>query len=295
LEDEIMVGEVLWNYLMNGLIVGSVYAMVAVGLTLIFGILEVVNFAHGEFYMLGAYLTWLFTETLGYYEPAIIIAIVILAIVGMVTERVAIRPVIDKGWRLPIVSTMGLMIFIQNLVLYIWTATPKMIKTSYAVTYLKFFGLSFTLQHIIVLIITVLTFISFHFFLMKTKTGKAMRALSQNKEACRVFGINVPKIYSITFAIGGGLSGLAGGIVAPLYVLYPTMGSFITFKCFAVIIMGGFGNIKGAIISAYILGIAESLLGGYISYTWKDMLAFVLLIAFLLFRPHGLFGKKVGF
>jgi branched-chain amino acid transport system permease protein len=129
---------------------------------------------------------------------------------------------------------------------------------------------------------------------MKTKTGKAMRALSQNKEACRVFGIKPSKIYSLTFAIGGGLCGLAGGLVGPLYVLYPTMGTLIIFKCFAVVIMGGFGNIKGAIASAYILGIAESLFAGCISYAWKDMLAFVLLAAFLIFKPHGMFGKKVG-
>jgi branched-chain amino acid transport system permease protein len=289
-----MISEVLWNYILNGLIVGSVYAMVAVGLTLIFGILEVINFAHGEFYMLGAYLTWFFTEIIGYYEIAIIIAIIILAMIGVATERITIRPVIDKGWRFPIVSTMGLMIFIQNFVLFIWTATPKMIKTTYVDTYLRFFNIPLTLQHIIVLIMVILVFTSFHLFLMKTKIGKAMRAISQNKEACRVFGVNVPKIYSITFAISGGLSGLAGGIVAPLYVLYPTMGSFIVFKCFATIIMGGLGNIKGAIISAYILGVVESLVGGYISYTWKDMLAFILIIAFLLLRPHGLFGKKAG-
>jgi len=283
------------QYVVNGVFEGSVYALIAVGLSLIFGILEVVNFAHGEFYMLGAIFLFIFFSVFGMpYWIGVLLAILCMAAFGVLVERLMIRPLIGKGWLLPIIVTFALSIGLQNFVIVTFGSTPRPIITSYTQSVINIAGISFTQQRFFILFFAVTGFLLLNLFLKRTKTGKAMRAISQNREASKIVGIDVNRIYMVTFAIGSAFAGLAGSIVGPIYVIYPTMGALLCMKAFACVIMGGFGNVKGAIYSAYILGIIGSLGASFISQTYKDIIIFGVLIIVLLIRPHGLFGKKVG-
>ncbi|RLF99431.1 branched-chain amino acid ABC transporter permease, partial [Thermococci archaeon] len=229
------------QYLINGVFEGSVYAMIAVGLSLIFGILEVVNFAHGEFYMLGAVFLFVFFKILGMpYWIGVILSVMFMAAFGVLVERLTIRPLIGKGWLLPIIATFALSLGLQNFIIVTFGSTPKPVVTKYANNVIDIGGIYFTQQRLFILIFAITAFVLLHIFLKKTKTGKAMRAISQNRDAAQIVGIDTNKIYMITFAIGSGLAGLAGAIVGPIYVIYPTMGALLSLKAFACVIMGGF-------------------------------------------------------
>lgn len=290
-----MVSEVILQQIFNGICEGSVYAMVAVGLSLIFGILEVVNFAHGEFYTIGGYLTYMLCLILGFdYNIAIAMVCLISALIGILCEKTLIDPLIGRHWLMPIVATFGLSIIIQNLVRIIFGADVKKISTPYTAQVINIMGARLSYQRLIVILASIIAFSILHVFLHKTKIGKAMRATSQNRDACSVVGIDVRKVYAVTFGISILFTGLAGALVGPIFCITPTMGMALLMKAFASVIMGGFGNVKGAILSSYILGCAESFAGAYISYTFKDAVAFLVLIFILLLRPYGIFGKKVG-
>jgi branched-chain amino acid transport system permease protein len=286
--------ETFFQLLANGIAFGSIYAMVAVGLTIVFGILEVVNFAQGEFYMLAAYVTFLVYISQIPYPIAIVIAIGLMIITGLVVERFAIRPLIGRAWQLPILSTLGISIIMQNGAIVIWTPNPRTIIIDVANINVNIFGIVLVLQKLLIILFALALFIGLHLFIQKTKTGKAMRAVSQNKEACRIIGIDVPRISAITFAMGAGLSGFGGALVAPVMAIHPVMGILLVLKCFAAVIMGGFGNIKGTIYAAFILAIVESFAVAYLSLQYKDIFAFLVMIIILLFKPAGLFGRKVG-
>jgi branched-chain amino acid transport system permease protein len=286
--------ETFLQLLVNGLSFGAIYAMVAVGLTIVFGILEVVNFAQGEFYMLGAYITYLVLLAQLPYPVSIISAIAVMTLVGLVVERCAIRPLIGKAWQLPILSTLAISIIIQNGAIVLWTPNPRTISVEAASRNINVLGVVITYQRLLVILLALAVFASLHYFVQKTKTGKAMRAVSQNKAACQVLGIDVQRISTIAFALGAGLSGLGGAIVAPIMAIHPVMGILVVIKCFAAVIMGGFGNIYGTICASFVLAIVESFAVAYGSLQYKDLFAFVVMIVILLFRPHGIFGRKVG-
>jgi len=286
--------ETFAQLLVNGLSFGAIYAMVAVGLTIVFGILEVVNFAQGEFYMLGAYITYFVLLAQLPYPISIISAIAVMALVGLVVERCAIRPLLGKAWQLPILSTLAISIIIQNGAIVLWTPNPRTITVEAASKNINVLGVVITYQRLLVILLALAVFTSLHYFVQKTKTGKAMRAVSQNKAACQVLGIDVQRISTIAFALGAGLSGLGGAIVAPIMAIHPVMGILVVIKCFAVVIIGGFGNIHGTIYASFVLAIVESFAVAYVSLQYKDVFAFVVMIVILLLRPHGIFGRKVG-
>ncbi|MGH7322296.1 MAG: branched-chain amino acid ABC transporter permease [Candidatus Rokuibacteriota bacterium] len=279
---------------MNGLSFGAIYAMVAVGLTIVFGILEVVNFAQGEFYMLGAYLTYLVILAQLPYPIAIPAAVAGMTLIGLLVERFAIRPLIGKAWQLPILSTLGISIIMQNGAILVWTPNPRTVIVETANRSINVLGVVVTYQRLIIILLALAVFAALHYFVQKTKTGKAMRAVSQNKEACEVLGIDVGRISTIAFALGAGLSGLGGAIVAPVMAIHPAMGILVVIKCFAAVIMGGFGNIHGTILASFILATVESFAVAHASLQYKDVFAFVVMIAILLVRPHGMFGRKLG-
>lgn len=290
-----MIDNIVLQQIVNGICEGSIYATLAVGLSLIFGILEVVNFAHGEFYAIGGYLTYLLYVTFGFnYELVVIVVCLLLAVLGAVCEKIFINPLIKRHWLIPIVATFGLSIVIQNLLRIIFSPDVKKISTLYTATIMDFMGVRISYQRLIVIFVSTVAFLLLHLFLHKTKIGKAIRAASQNKDACYVVGINIEKVYLITFGISTMFCGMAGALAGPIFCVTPTMGVAMLMKAFAVVVVGGFGNVKGAILSAYILGCAESFAGAYISFTFKDAIIFIILVLVLLFKPHGIFGKKVG-
>jgi len=217
-----------------------------------------------------------------------------MVVIGLVVERFAIRSLIGRAWQLPILSTLGISIIMQNGAIVLWTPNPRTIIIDTANLNIHIFGIVIVFQKLMIIFFALALFIGLHYFIQRTKTGKAMRAVSQNKEACRIIGIDVPRISSISFALGAGLSGFGGALVAPVMAIHPVMGILLVLKCFAAVIMGGFGNIKGTIYSAFILAIVESFAVAYVSLQYKDVFAFLVMIIILLLRPAGLFGKKVG-
>jgi len=279
----------------NGIFLGSYYALLAVGLNIIFGILGVVNFAHGQFFVCGAIILYLVSTFLGIpYFVGVLIAAIGVAIIAVFIEKVAVSPLLEKKWWVPILSTLAVFVVMRNTAIVFFGATPRRIPSPFVGKIVNVAGVYMEGQRILVIIFAALSFIALHLYIKYTKNGKAMRAVSQDKRTARVLGIDINKVSALAFFIGGGLSGLAGAIITPVYSLNIDSNFTNLLKIFAVIIMGGLGSVKGALYAAYILGIGESLLQGYVSGTWSYTLAFILIILFLKIKPAGLYGKQVG-
>ncbi len=281
--------------LVNGLTLGSLYALAAIGLALVVGVLRLINFAHGDLFMIGAYL--FFVVRLGGTMPywaAAIVTIAGMALVGYAFERAIIERVLDKTWRVQLIATLAISIIIVNAFIYYWGLNPKMAPTPFASRFLEFGIIRIAAQRLVIFAVAPLAFLALTVFLQHTRTGRAMRAISQNREACLVVGVDPHRIAGITFAISAGLAGLASALVVPLYAVQPLMGTLLTFKALAAVIMGGFGQIKGALLAAYLLGVAEAMAAGFISSSYADLVSFGVMVLVLLLRPQGLFGRKVG-
>lgn len=282
---------------MNGLTLGALYALVTAGLALIFGVVRLVNFAHGDFFMVGGYALFvLLSQTLLPlpYSLMVILVVVVAALFAMGVERLAVAPILDKSWRLHAVATLGVSIVLQNVALILFTTDPKQVPTPYSTRIVSAFEIRTSVQRIIILTVAVAVFLGLQYFVRRTKLGKALRAVSQNREMCQVVGIDVRRIALIAFGISGGLAGLAAALIAPLLSVTPTMGSLLTLKGLAAVIMGGLGQLNGGIYAAFILGLAEALFGGYVSFAFKDVVSFGLFILVLFLRPRGLFGRRIG-
>ncbi|HEX9910040.1 MAG TPA: branched-chain amino acid ABC transporter permease [Desulfatiglandales bacterium] len=283
----------LLQHLANGLLISGIYALVAVGFTLIFGVLGVINFAHGEFYMLGAFIIFFFAGQMGVsYYWSIPLSILASLMVGILVERTSIRPLLEKSFESMVICTFAVSMILMNGTLLIWGAEPRIIQSPLSAP-VSLLEIAFTYQRLLVLVVAIAISIALHLFLQRTKPGKAIRAAAQNKEACQAVGIDIAQISRLTFGLGIGLCGLAGALVAPVYSVFPTMGQIAMFKIFAIVILGGLGNVKGALLAALILGLGESLIAGYVSATLKDGLAFLVMLFILLLRPEGIFGKAV--
>lgn len=281
----------LLQQILNGFVVGSNYALIALGLTIIFGILEVVNFAHGEFYMIGAFMTLFCTTLFGVpFLLAIPIAMGVVALLGMIVERAVFRPILGGPPINGMLLSFGLSVFLMNMALYLFKADPRKIDSGYSHVVMNFLGLHITLERLLAIVLAFVLVGLLYVFIQRTRLGKAMRAVAQDREAAQLVGVNISAIYTITFAIGCALAAAAGSIMGAIFLVSPTMGWTPVLKSFVVVILGGFGNVPGAILAAMILGQVESLGGGYVSYEYKDAYAFVLLLLAFMFRPQGLLG-----
>ena len=271
----------LAQLVLNGIVIGVIYALIAMGLSLIFGVLEIVNFAHGEFYMLGAMLAYFLTVNLdlGYWPVVAIVTIVGLA-VGYVLYEGMLQAVHGDGFERSILLTLGLSMVLQNGALFLFTATPRMLETPLSYSNIVVGDLRLPLSRALALTLGVAAFAALYFILQRTRIGKAMRGVAQNRDAAMMVGIDPRAISRLAVAVGIGLSGLAGAVLAPVYAVHPLMGFAFVFKAFAIVIIGGLGNIAGAAIAAVMLGVV-------------DVLAFVSMILVLLLKPQGLFGRGV--
>jgi branched-chain amino acid transport system permease protein len=282
--------------LVNGATIGVVYALAAVGLTLTFGILRVINFAHGEFYMLGAFLTyWLLaTVGLGYLE-SLVLAVLIAALIGLLAERLAIRPLQGRHHFTVLLSTIGLSIFLQNGALVVWGPDPREIALEWGMRPVIVGGLIISRMRLVALVTGIALIAALTVFIRRTPVGMAMRAVARNPDAAALMGVSVPRIYALTFGLGAGLAAVSGGLLGALFNIEPTMGEWAVIKAFSVVIMGGLGNVPGAIIGGLLLGVAESLSVGYLpgGVGYRDGIGYAMLILVLLFRPQGLFGRRV--
>ena len=280
--------------LLNGFVIGVIYALVAMGLSLIFGVLEIVNFAHGEFYMLGAMLAYFLTMNAGLgYWPTILVVTAVAVGLGYVLYEALLGSLQGEGFERSILLTLGLSMVLQNGAVFVFTTTPKMMQTPYSYSNVSLGDLRVSVMRLLALGLGLLAFGALYLILYRTRVGKAMRGVAQNRDAALMVGIDPRAVSRLAVAIGVGLSGLAGAALAPVYAVHPLMGFSFVFKAFAIIIIGGLGNVAGAAIAAVGLGVLESFVGGFFPLVMVDALAFTSMIAILLLRPQGLFGRGV--
>jgi len=279
--------------LSNGTVIGVIYALMAIGLTIAFGIMNVGNFAQGEFYMLGAVATFFLVSLLklNYFMSLLISGIIIFAL-GVIVEFLTIKPLQLRGFMPVILSTLGLSVFFQHLALILWGPVPRSIPAPLSKKPFCFFEIYITPQRVLVLVGGVLIIAALYLLIKKTKVGMAMRAVAKDSNTASLMGINIRRIYLFSFGLSCALAALAGGLIGPLYTISPMMGEVPVIKAFSVVIMGGMGNVQGAIVAGFILGVVESLGAGFISTSYKDAIAFGIMILVLLFRPQGIFGKQ---
>ena len=284
---------VFLQHVVNGLMIGGIYALMGIGLTLIFGVMNVVNFAHGEFYMLGAFVVYTFFTLAGVpYPLALIAAAIVVGLVGVCVERFLLRPMRHQPVDVSMLATIGLSIFLANMALIVWGPTRKDIGQAFSLVGMEVGPLTVTPARVTVLVASLLIIVGSHWFLQRTKFGRAIRATFQDPETAALMGVNVDFVNMFTFGWGAAVAALAGGLLGPIFQVFPSMGAIVSAKSFAVVIAGGLGSFPGAILAGLLLGIAESLGAGYISSGYRDGIAFVLIIVVLIFKPTGLFGRE---
>jgi branched-chain amino acid transport system permease protein len=280
--------------LVDGIVIGSVYVLIAAGLTLIFGILGIVNFAHGEFYMLGGYFGITASVLLGLpMLGAVIVGALAVAVVGMLCERIIFRPLQGRDMTNSIISSFGLSVALQNAALLVFGPEPKVLRTSWATVPVHIGGLFLTLQRAIIPVVAAALILIIHLVLRYTWTGRSLRALSQHMTLAQLCGVNVDRTGLVTFVIGAALAGTAGVLMSSIFLVQPGIGSMIVLKAFTVVILGGMGNIYGAVVAGLLLGIIEAFTSGFLNNMMRDIVGFAIVILVLLFRPHGIFGRSV--
>ena len=275
------------------ILLGGIYALIAVGLTLIFGIMRVVNFAHGEFLMLGMYLAfWSFT--LWRIDPYLIllVAVPLFFAVGLATYALVMRGVIRASHNVQIFTTVGLSTALQNLALVLWTGDFRFVRPWHSAVVLRLGGGAFNLSQVVAFAVAVLFTLALFAFMKWTHAGRVMRATAQDGEAATLMGIDTDRVYRLAFAIGITCVGLAGVLVSPLYSVYPTAGLQFVLLAYVVVVLGGLGNMVGALLGSLIVAGVE-VIGSYLfGSAWKEIIYFVLFIAVLIFRPAGLLGQR---
>lgn len=278
----------------NGLVIGSMYALMSIGMMLILGIMTVINMAHGEFYMLGGYFCYFIMTQLGVnYLAALPISMVLTAGVGVLSEKVTVRPLAGRPWVSTFLTTFGLSMILRDLAQIIWGVDPREIISPFSHKRVVIGPVYLTEHRIFIFVMGVVVIGLLYLFIKKHKVGMAMRAVVRDREASALMGINLNAMNSFTFALGAGTAALAGALLGAIFNVLPSMGELPLIKGFAVVIMGGMGNVQGILFSGLILGVAESLAASFISLGLSDAIAFAILIVILLFKPFGLFGKRI--
>jgi branched-chain amino acid transport system permease protein len=275
----------------NGLLLGGIYSLISIGLTLIFGVTRIINFAHGEFLMLAMYVAfWLFQ--LGGVDPYLSLLAVtpMLFIAGLISERLVIHPILEAPSSMQIFATVGLSVAMQNAALFFWTADYRTIKTAYSTKTILVSEILISFPRLIAFGATVLISWGIFLYLKKTYTGKAIRAVAQNRTASTLMGINIRKIYLFTFGLGTALVGIAGALLMPVYYVFPTVGGLFVLTAFVVVVLGGMGNMTGAFVGGLIIGLVESYSGFFLATQLKEAVYFIIFILVLLLKPSGLYG-----
>lgn len=287
--------EQLIQQLINGISLGSIYALIALGYTMVYGIIKLINFAHGDIYMIGAYAGFFATAMFKLpFIPALILAMVVAGIIGMVIERLAYRPLRHAPKIAVLITAIGVSLLLEYGGMLVFTPQPRTFPAVFeAVTY-HFGPFVINSQQIVIMAVSVILMVILTYVVQRTKVGKAMRAVSFDTDAARLMGIDVDRIISATFGIGSALAAAAGVLVGVYYnSIDPLMGIMPGLKAFVAAVLGGIGIIPGAMAGGVILGVIEALVSGFISSTFRDAAAFAILIIILLFKPSGLFGKNV--
>jgi branched-chain amino acid transport system permease protein len=275
------------------LLLGGIYALIAVGLTLIFGVMRVVNFAHGEFLMLAMYLAfWSFALLRLDPYVTLVLALPLIFAMGWASYHLVMRPVIHASHNVQVFTTVGLSIALQNVALVLWTADAQFIRTSYYAVVIRLGSAAFNLAQLVAFSVAVLATAALFAFLRWSYTGKLMRATAQDRQAASLMGIDTGRVYSLTWAVGVTCVGVAGVLLAPVYPVYPTAGLQFVLIAYVAVVLGGLGDMAGALIASLIVATVE-VVGSYLIGTaWKEVLYLLLFIVILVVRPAGLFGQR---
>ncbi|PZQ16018.1 MAG: branched-chain amino acid ABC transporter permease [Ancylobacter novellus] len=289
--------DLVLQHVANATIMGGTYALLGIGLTLIFGIMRIVNFTHGELYAFGAYMMFFFAAVLGLnFYLAMMFAIVAGVALGGAIEFTLLRKKRGADIDTTMLIMIGAWIVMQNVEILTWGSVAKSIPSPLPAAPLELGPVSISWLRVVVLGVALALIAATYFTINRTKLGKAMRATFQDPGTAALMGINVNAIYTLTFALGSGLAAAAGALLGPVFVVAPNMGDIASLKAFAIVILGGLGNITGATIGGFILAFAEEFGAGYVSSGYRDAMGFLIIIAVLLFRPTGLFSRveRVG-
>jgi len=293
------------NFLISGISLGSIYAIIALGYTMVYGIAKMLNFAHGDVIMIGAYVCF-FAVSKNNLPPAVgvLAAVVVCTVLGMVIEKLAYKPLRAAPSLAVLITAIGVSYFLQNAALLLWTPNPKIFPNLFArhvdgktVNGFQLFGGQLRISYVTVvtIVVCIVIMVALTLFTGRTRIGKAMRACSEDKGAAQLMGINVDTTISITFAIGSGLAAIAGVLLCSAYpTLVPTTGSMPGIKAFTAAVFGGIGSIPGAFLGGIMLGVIEILAKAYISTQMSDAIVFLVLIIVLLVKPAGLLGRKIS-
>ena len=279
--------------LLSGLLNGGIYSLVAVGLTLIFGVMRIINFAHGSLMMLGMYVSyWLFV--LWGVDPylSLIASGSVLFAVGVFIEAVLVSPVLEAPEHDQLLLTLGISLVIENLALFLWKADPRTVTVSYLAVAPMVGGIMISSPRVIAFVVSLAFTAALYLFLKRTDLGRAIRAVSQDREGALTVGINMRRIYGLAFGIGCACVGAAGSLVAPFYAVDPYVGGVFVITAFVVVVLGGMGNFGGALLAALIVGLAESVAAVFIPAAMKQIVMYTIFVVVLLFRPQGLFGGR---
>ena len=286
--------DVFLQVVVNGLLLGGLFAITSVGLTLIFGIVKVVNFAHGEFLMIGMYATFLITTRLGVHPYAAVVAVTpLLFVLGMMTQKFLIEPLMAaRNHDIQIFATVGLSTALINLALLLFGADIATTPSYGLRTAVEIGPVRMLVGQIVMFVVAAALVLGLHLFLQRTQAGRGIRAVAQNRAAAQLMGINVSRVYMITFGLGAACVGLAATLVAPLYPTSPGIGTYFVLTAFVVVVFGGLGSIGGAFLGAMIIGLIDSLAGFYIGSDMREVAVFGVFLLILILRPQGLFGGR---
>jgi branched-chain amino acid transport system permease protein len=284
--------DILLQQLANGLVNGAGYILIAVGLTMVFGVLRIVNFAHGEFYMLGAFATFYVGTLLGlHYVVAVPLATLLVAGIGILANQFLFRPLRREHEFTILMVSLGLGLMLTHGGEVIFGADPKFIASPFSDEAIEIGQVFLTLQRLIVLISAMVLIGLVYVFIRFTTLGKMMQATAQNRDGAALTGVDIDSVYAYTFALACGLAAVAGALLGPTTAIFPTIGEWAVLKGFIVVILGGLGSMGGAVLGGLILGIVEALGGNYVSIAFKDAIGYGIIVIVLLWRPAGLFGS----
>jgi branched-chain amino acid transport system permease protein len=284
---------VFFQALISGILIGGAYALIGIGMTIIFGVMRIINFAHGDLLMLGMYATY-FLFSLLHVDPfvSIIVTFPLMFLYGGLIQKIFINRVLGALPQNQILLTIGLGLIMSNSTMLAFTSDYRILSTSYSSASVTIAGISVSVPLAMSFVITVLITAALYWFLVKTDTGQAIRATAQDREAARLMGINVKRMSVIAFGLGTALAGTAGALFAPIYYIFPQVGGAFTLKAFVITVLGGMGSIVGATLGGVLIGVAESVGGVYFGSGWKEVVVYTLFLLVLLFKPSGLLGKS---
>jgi len=281
----------LLQQIANGIALGSVYSLIALGLTLVYGVLKIPNFAHGALYMGGAYITYTMVTAVGApYPLAIVASVLALFLMGAAVERVAFRPLEGSSPVHYMIVALGVLFFFEGLADMVWGPEFRRLPTPLDGV-VEVAGVTITEQRVLVILAAVATMAALHFFLKRTFLGMTIEAMAQDRDGALLVGIDTGRVSLMTVAISAGLAAVAGSLIAPIVLVSPNMGQVVTLKAFVIVIVGGMGSVPGAILGGFVLALAETFAGTYFAFAFSELIAFALLVVVLAVRPTGLFRQ----